>query len=673
MLLANGTSEASWPIGKLGAVLSCLVFSYSGLIFLGGMKIPPKNVIGIFVCTSSLVFFCLTNPTIAGAATHWVSPTGAAAWSSCSGTTPLSGTGACSLSTANTNAAAGDLVYLRGGTYSGTSLSPVNSGSCPSTCYGEVGATMIVFSAYTGEVPIISGVSTGLMLSGVNWVKVTGITFQDFTLAAFTLNNGASYDEISYNSFVNIGTNYSNGLSVIGSNASSSGPWSTHVWFHHNYLSRAHNSNPCGEATDLMRVGMDVETGSGDQDDYNTVEYNYLEYGGHSVLQTNSRHNVIRGNIGHNEPWIPGCNQTSPMNPVYDNAAYNGMFGHRVFEIGQAAGTFSTPAYNLVEGNRAGYAGAPPSNDGAMDIDLEAGHMIVRYNFAYSAMASGIDLKYGNSFGPGTGAFDNHVYNNTVYQAGHGYNAGVYVSTTLQANGDGIAQFSTSGNTNNVITNNLLYQNGYESPSYPAWDICSLDWFGPNVHPLGSSCSPVSLDTVSHNWFTSNGDPKFNNADTSNTLSQDLFSSVHGYAATALPDLTLQSDSPVIDGGTYLTTASGAGSASTTLVVADALFFQDGTWGSDLSRTNDFFPDWIAIGTVGNTVQIRSINYSNNTITLSLPMTWSTGAPIWLYKKSDGAVVLSGAAPDYGASEYGVGGGGGGSVAPPSGLQAVIN
>jgi len=89
--------------------------------------------------------------------------------------------------------------------------------------------------------------------------------------------------------------------------------------------------------------------------------------------------------------------------------------------------------------------------------------------------------------------------------------------------------------------------------------------------------------------------------------------------------------------------------------------------------------DWIAIGSVTNVVQISSVTYGtyNNpagTITLASPVTWSTGAHIWLYKKSDGAVVLNGAAPDYGASEYGgSGGGGGGTVAPPINLQAVVN
>jgi hypothetical protein len=99
------------------------------------------------------------------------------------------------------------------------------------------------------------------------------------------------------------------------------------------------------------------------------------------------------------------------------------------------------------------------------------------------------------------------------------------------------------------------------------------------------------------------------------------------------------------------------------------MYFQDGTWGSDLARGVTFFPDWIAVGTVTNSVQIRSINYGTNTITLASPKTWNDKASIWLYKKSDGAVVLIGAAPDFGAHEFGSGV----PLLPPTNLKTVIH
>ena len=115
-----------------------------------------------------------------------------------------------------------------------------------------------------------------------------------------------------------------------------------------------------------------------------------------------------------------------------------------------------------------------------------------------------------------------------------------------------------------------------------------------------------------------------------------------------LPNLTPQNPS-VINAGIHLATTVGSG-VGTTLIVTDALCFQDGTWGSALSNRQ---ADWIAIGSVDNVVQISSINYSTNTITLASFKSWADGAKVWLFKKSDGAQVLYGPAPDVGAYETG--------------------
>lgn len=89
------------------------------------------------------------------AATYYVSPSGNAAWGNCTGSTPLSGTSACPLSMAFSNATAGDLVYLRGGTYTISSrLLTSNSGT------GDLDGQRIIFRAYTGETPNIVSFSS---------------------------------------------------------------------------------------------------------------------------------------------------------------------------------------------------------------------------------------------------------------------------------------------------------------------------------------------------------------------------------------------------------------------------------------------------------------------------------------------------------------------------------
>lgn len=79
-------------------------------------------------------------------------------------------------------------------------------------------------------------------------------------------------------------------------------------------------------------------------------------------------------------------------------------------------------------------------------------------------------------------------------------------------------------------------------------------------------------------------------------------------------DYTLQSGSPLKATGSYITLANGAGTNSTTLIVDDAKRLFDGWSIADA--------DYIKIGS-GAYVQISSINYTTNTVTLSEARTWS--------------------------------------------------
>jgi hypothetical protein len=133
-------------------------------------------------------------------------------------------------------------------------------------------------------------------------------------------------------------------------------------------------------------------------------------------------------------------------------------------------------------------------------------------------------------------------------------------------------------------------------------------------------------------------------------------------------NFNLQAGSPAIAAGTYLTTANGSGTGSTSLVVNDAYYFQDSYGLSNAYST--VHPDCIAVATVSNHVCVTAVNYSTNTLTLASPISWSNGSHIWLYSKSDGVQVLTGSAPDMGAYPYGVGAT---PPAAPTGLAAVVN
>jgi hypothetical protein len=635
-----------------------------------------------------ILLVLLSLPLIGG--TYWVSPTGAAAWASCESATALSGAAACALSTPNTNAVAGDIIYLRGGTYSitGTSfyaINPSNSGTLGSR---------ITWKAHTGETPVIEGdviTSTYGARITTNYIIIDGITFHNSAEGIWII--GGDYNEVK-NCIIYMDAVYDDDLvyALLPIVINTGG---THNWIHHNTI-HGYGADALGEGSDAIRIGADE-----DQPTYNTIENNTIYHMGHALGDDYGRYEVWANNIGHNEGWKPASNiygtatggsSTSLINTAvnfttagvsvgwkvfavsdHDNfvshgtvtsistttntndtlnysgtlkptfsagikytvgpgdyapdpvGSYpgDGKYGHRCF--GLSENNSVTAKYTLFEGNRAGYASTNPNNRGSDGLTLGSPGNIIRYNAFFGADGPAINLK---AYPSGGGA-NNAIYNNTAYKNGQ-VQVGQGVAEPIA-----VAIFDAGGaaSTGNKLKNNLFYQNGTSVSSQ------SGDYYGGTKTDhtwAGNMC-----DATDAALGCTAGTPTFVNA------------SLADMTSLVLPNLNAASaSSPQVNGGTYLTQASGSGTGSSTLIVDDASYFQDGTWGSDLARGVTLFPDHIAIGTVSNTVAISSINYATNTITLASAKTWDDNANIWLYKKSDGTVVLNGSAPDYGAYEY---------------------
>lgn len=640
----------------------------------------------------ALFLFCVGSGFPAFAATHWVSPTGTAAYSSCVGATPLSGTSACSLATANSNAVAGDLVYLRSGTYTqssgGTGIQPSNNGTSSSN--------MITFQGYPSDSsqPIISGGHYGIDLAGGNsYISVLNIEFLNPTVDWALITEGAHHNQVASNTFVN---NIAQGAPTFFIGPESDLVFPKHNWVHDNTFSftgSADGTNGLGctdgggDDMDIGQSGGTYGNTTGDLTNNNTIENNVFNHDPHAAIDGYGEYNVIRNNVFHNEPWSSGCGNTGNYsNTKYSNSAYNGLYAHRDAQFTEDFDRNMT--FNLFEGNRWGYAGINDTNDGSEDFDLATDGSIFRYNFLYASMGSCLQFKYQRGLGVGAGGNGgtyNRTYNNTFYDCGVGWPPATEVvgdgcnTSSCPFAAAAISTYSGAPSAaGNVLKNNLIYEP----------DSLGLGMYGADAidHTPGGSSPPFSptiswseFPTAVNNWCTQSqtssgacsatGNPSFTNPDITNP------------ASTTLPDLSLQSGSSARNGGTHLTTATNAGSSSTTLTVADAQYFQDGTWGSDLSRPaaglgGTMQPDRICVGTVTNCATISSVTYGTynapaGTITLASALTWSNGASIWLYSKSDGTVVMDTTAPDYGA---GIPSGGTGSpVQPPTGLQVVVN
>jgi hypothetical protein len=100
-------------------------------------------------------------------------------------------------------------------------------------------------------------------------------------------------------------------------------------------------------------------------------------------------------------------------------------------------------------------------------------------------------------------------------------------------------------------------------------------------------------------------------------------------------DFHLQSTSPAINSGVFLTTTTSVGTGSV-IQVTDAGYFIDG-----FGITNG---DVIQLQGQSQTATITAINYTTNTITVDRSLTWTSGLGI--------SLAYSGIAPDIGAYEY---------------------
>src|SRR4030042_4329587 len=313
-------------------------------------------------------------PSIGFAGTYWVSPTGTATWGNCSGPTPLSGTSACSLSAANTNASAGDIINLRGGTYN-TAINPSRSGS---------GGNVITFQAYSNQIVIITDTTPigpykmGIRLSAKSYIKIDGITFNNPLNRPLEFTWGASYNEIKNCTF--------NSLGILriwdGYPSITEGTPCVHNWFHHNVFANSGQVSAGCDDWNGFQIGVPAYD---KESNHQTIENNVFYGGGHHNLETFTKYNIIRNNVFHHEGSMTAPNPPCPYGPDT-----NGKYGNRNIQIYD--GHNEDGKFNLIEGNRFGHAGPPPDDDGGDGFTLTAPKNIVRYNAIFNALNNGLLL-----------------------------------------------------------------------------------------------------------------------------------------------------------------------------------------------------------------------------------------------------------------------------------------
>ena len=490
----------------------------------------------------------------------------------------------CHMDTANTNAVAGDTINVLAGTYNGDGPDE-NIDPANSGSNGSP----ITYQALGGTVTITGAACNGTaepaidIDPGIDYIIVDGIDASTCTF--HVMINGGDHNEIKNGTFNrNLATQWYHSRIFGGSQ---------YNWIHDNIFSKGGECSGGNDNGTVLEIG--TELSSTDNTDYNLFEDNIFLHGGHHVVGLYGKYNTFRNNYLHNEEWT------------------NSKGNRTLYMMGSG----SNGVRNLIESNRFGYTAAPCDATSTGGVLVASSDNIFRCNSFYHNIIHGLLLQVYSL----QDVNDNKIYNNTLFNNCDSDEEPSICDGGFEDSAVGFNDWVSGKEVvGNVFKNNLYYS--HFTP-YTDTDQANIG------------------DQIFVNEYNGNvsGNPLFVNAST--TPPSDKTDS-------SLPDLNLQLGSPAINEGGSLTIVADADTGSgTSLIVDDAKYFQDGTWGPSYA---DIDADWIAVGTVGNIVQISSI--SGNIITLASSITRSDGNSIWLYKKSDGVQVLYGSAPDAGAYEY---------------------
>ncbi len=568
------------------------------------MSFPPSRaVVGRVLCAAGLLLLMswVISPALfaASAATYYVAANGSDTNSGALGSPWLT------IKKAAAALRAGDTVYVRAGTYR-QDLMAAASG---------LANKYITYSAYPGETVTLlhnpAQDNVVVELEGRSYIIINGFIIDGNNtggLISGYKNNG--YITISNNTMRNC-ANTQYGILVTQG---------THWHIVNNTMTFTEQNGFIATGTDAINL----------QSSYHLVEGNSITNAPHSTVGIAGGSNIVVRN-----------NRLSNIyNQVVTSTGSNGVWAQKILWEN-----------NTVVGG--GPESLPIDGGLAQGMQLGSQQTIVRHNVFSDAYSAGVELSCYYTDNEARDVHGDRIYNNVMY----GNNgAGIAVS---RYNSPAVAY-------DNVFKNNALRLNRYSNADSNPQQLHFIDYAGGmanfnyvidngmiSFNDLSSAAAPANVIGGASNlgpnvvhllswWQTTYPANIFNN------LERDPL-----FVDESAHNFQLRSGSPLIDAGAALTTTLSSGSGSQ-VAVADAKYFSDG-----FGVVN---PDWIKIGS-RNPVQIASVNYGTNTITLASSTNWAKGEPVNLYKDSSGNVVLGGSSPDIGAFEYGV------QLAPPPNLR----
>lgn len=369
---------------------------------------------------------------------------------------------------------------------------------------------------------------------------------------------------------------------------------------------------------------------------HNQILNNIIDDGFDNLSFINSNYNLVEGNTltkAHHTLWVIKCgdyniirknyfyNEDQKIGEIYDcnDPANRDMSHHGIEDV-------NATLHNVVEDNI--FAGTAVDDGGGPfnGIQMAGQRTILRRNVFYKSEGTGIGLA--NYSSEAEYDLHNRIYHNVFYD-----NAGGAIITGISHDSDHFGD--------NIIKNNIMMNNR----------VIPLGWA--ENHDSGHQMSHRDMANFifDHNCIFSNildSDDSIyvsHNHRVSVATAQDEYPNQYMNNISLDPQFVdplshkflLNEESQMINAGSFLTTAAGSGVQSNQLAVADAIYFSDGfgiKGGDSIQFENQT-----------ESVEIATIDYATNTLTLNSAMSWNDGDGV--------ALQYSGTAPDIGAFEYG--------------------
>jgi len=531
----------------------------------------------MFLCVFLLLFFMTANAVTA--ATYYVATNG-----NDNNNGSINAPFKTIQKAANT-VSAGDTVHVRAGTYNqrvalNRSISP---------------GAYITFQNYPGETAILDGTGLGHgdMIAGfdVSYYKIVGFKIRNYAGRAIAMHGELSHIEIRNNEIYNGNQPPSGtyGHAIYVSAMRWPGPTYTvitDVIIDNNYIHDVKTGPDEGAHDEALTVVLNVSRFQITNNILDTVNHIGIDAIGRGA---NYPHNgIIANNIVRNSGY--GASDTG----IYIDGAKNITIENN--------STYNNRGHGIYTGNEDDYGSpSPVITDG----------IIVRKNVSRNNLRN-ISIG-GGYYGTSQNA---RVVHNTAVTNTTGKQGNYYLAKgTGHVAKNNIGYFGSTGafymleNGWNLTTNPTLNYNNY----YPASATGMRFWYGNNDSSWTTLSAYSAATGQDANSIST--DPKFTNLGAN--------------------DFTLQSDSPAIDAGDFLTRTTSSGSG-TSVTVADARYFHGGYGISGVSG------DTIRVGS--NTVTVTGVNYSTGVLTVTPSISWNNNDGV--------SYAYSGSKPDIGAYEY---------------------